>query len=119
MKLKEMKEIKESRKNMIGFLHMSDENEINSLLNKWGNITKKPFWNACDIVIEAYKNKNISNRIASKIFDIFADSNRYFRTESHRFECGKIYEYSKSQNAYIFLKMGTKKEFNKLNHYMD
>jgi len=115
MKLQDMKQIKESRKNITDFL--SDENEINNLLNK--NITKKSFYEVCDIVIDAYKNKHITNRIASKIFDMLAESNRYFRIESHRFEYGKIFEYSKHYNAYIFLRRGTEKEFNKLNHYID
>jgi len=38
--------------------------------------------------------------------------------ESHRYDYGKIYEYSHDHAAYIYLKRGTKREFYALNHYV-
>ena len=113
--------IRNSRRNSIGFLHSSDENAIDGLLGKWYSIVKfRPsFYELCDKVMDLYKSKCIDNKTASRIFEIARESNSRFRTESHRFENGTIYYYDLNADAYLFLKKGTIREFNKINTYID
>lgn len=118
MKLSEMNEIKISRENTIGFLHFSDIAALNKLFNGHYEVDKKSFYEVCDAAIELYKAKTLDNRSVSRIFNILRKENIYFKTESHRYEQGKIYEYDLEREAYVFSCHGTEKEFNKLNHYI-
>ncbi len=117
MKKEHMHSIKESRKNLIGFLHFTDQVKLIDLLGS--DYSKLSFHDFCDKVIELQQDKKINNKAASEAFEMLAEANTSFRTESHRFESGKIFEYNENAKGHVFLKIGTKKEFNSLNHYID
>lgn len=75
MKLVEMKKIKESRENIIGFLHHTEIAKINELLVDF-DADKKNFYDVCDEVLAQYQAKKISNKQASQIFDILMTANK-------------------------------------------
>lgn len=119
MKLTEMRESKECRKNLTGFLHFSDISKLNELFNNHYDVDKKSFFEICDKAIDLYQSKVLSNKTVSEIFEVLENKNRHFRIESHRIDnCGAIFEYDENQKAYLFLKRGTQREFNQLNHYL-
>ena len=111
MKIQTAIEIRNSRTNLMAFLHRSDISTIEDLL---GQELKRPVvWNdVCNQVIEAYNEKLIKNKAFSQIFDILMQENTSIRTEKYRFENKKLYEFSESQKAYVFLKNCSSKEYN-------
>lgn len=110
MLVQQMTEIKNSRENLIGFLHFSDISKINELLNE--NVDKLSFDQVCDLVIEKYQSKQIKNKFASEIFEILITENKALKTNKYRFDNGKLFVFSETNNAYLFDKRITKKEFN-------
>jgi len=119
MKLSEMKEAKICRNDLVGFLHHSDISKLNTLFDDVYKITSKDsFYDLCDQAINAYSNKQLSNKIVSEIFDVLTQQNKSYRIESHRYAAGSIFEYDADQRAYLFLKKGTRREFNSLNTYI-
>lgn len=75
MKLVEMKKIKESRENLVAFLHHSEIAKINELLVDF-DADKKSFYAVCDEVIAQYQAKKISNKKASALFTMLAECNK-------------------------------------------
>lgn len=114
MKLIEMKNIAETRENLIGFLHFSEIQAINENLNT--NVDKMDFDSICSIAIKQYQDKAITNRKASLVFDILANANKQFKTERYRYNSAthEIYEYSQANEAYIFIKKGNQSELKNL-----
>lgn len=121
MKTSEMIEIKNSRINVTAFLHFTEIKLLDEQLDQWYSVSesKPSFHRLCDEIISLYRDKKISNKKASKIFEVLISIMIPLRKESHRFDNGKIYEYSAEHRAYLFLKKGSYKEFTKLNHYID
>lgn len=76
--------IKESRENTIGFLHYSEQVEIQNIMSDGFTTNKKGYWALCDDVLSAYDEKWISNKKASKVFEILMSANDCVRLESHR-----------------------------------
>ncbi len=114
MKLIEMKNIAETRENLIGFLHFSEIQAINKNLNT--DVDKMDFDSICDIAIKQYQDKAITNRKASQVFEILANANKQFKTERYRYNSAthEIYEYSQVNEAYIFIKKGNQSELKNL-----
>ena len=108
MKNSEMREIKVSRKNIVGFLFVKDDVKIREMLNIDEVGT---FYNVCDKTIEAYENKRITNSAASEIFKLLRSSNDQIRTDKYRFDNNKLFTYSEEQRAYIFERNISSKEF--------
>jgi hypothetical protein len=118
MKISEMKEAVKNRENLTGFLHIYQIKLLNKLFDGYYNVSDKSYREIANKVVELYEAKKLSNKQASMIFTILMNENTNFKTESHRFKNGEIFEYSADNNCYIFLKKGSKKEFDKLNHYI-
>ncbi|MEF9957392.1 MAG: hypothetical protein RR767_09360 [Acinetobacter sp.] len=120
MKIQTAIEIRNSRKNLMAFLHRSDISTIEDLL---GQELKRPVvWDdVCNQVIEAYNKKLIKNKAFSQIFEILMQENSSLRTERYRLEGKRLYVFSESQKAYVFLKQCTSKEYNMnyANMYID
>jgi hypothetical protein len=115
----EMNDIRNTRQNLTGFLHFTDIAKLNELFNAHVTVNKQSFLEIADKALELYSAKLLSNKVVSEIFNILKEANKSFRTESHRHDCGSIFEYSPQHNAYIFSKKGTYREFKALNHYID
>lgn len=115
MKLIEMKNIAETRENLIGFLHHSEIATINQNLVNF-DADKKSFDEICNTALEQYQDKAITNRKASLVFEILASANKQFKTERYRHNSAthEIYEYSQTNEAYIFIKKGGQRELNAL-----
>ncbi len=111
MRLIDMKNIAETRENLIGFLHHSEIAAINQNLVNF-DADKKSFDDICNTALEQYKNKTINNRQASRVFEILASANKQFKTERYRYNSAthEIYEYSKAHDAYIFIQKGGQRE---------
>lgn len=109
-----MKNIAETRENLIGFLHFSEIQAINKNLNT--DVDKMDFDSICDIAIKQYQDKAITNRKASQVFEILANANKQFKTERYRYNSAthEIYEYSQVNEAYIFIKKGNQSELKNL-----
>ena len=121
MKIQHAIEIRNSRKNVMAFLHHSDISKIEDLLGQ-GIIVKPVVWlNLCNQVMDSYKEGKIKNRALSEIFQILMTENTAIRTETYRFENGNLFKYDESQKAYVFLKPCSRKDFNMLyaNTYID
>ena len=114
----EMNEIKMSRENRIGFLHHSDITKIDELSDNLISCAGMSHNELCDAVIELYDSKQIKNKAASAIFEIIKTENTSYRTESHRMMNGQIFEYNEHHGAYVFMKKGSRREFNIMNHYL-
>lgn len=114
-----MKEIKSCRENLVNFLPITTMEKLNDLLKYNYNVNKQSFDDICDNVLRLYNEKLITNTVASKVFDILAYTNVSIKINSHRFEHGKIYKYDSNSKTYVFTQMGTIKEFNALNHYLE
>ena len=71
MKLNQMKAIAETRENLIGFLHHSEITAINHCLVNF-DADKKSFYEICNTALKQYQDKAISNRNASRVFEILA-----------------------------------------------
>lgn len=79
MKLTEMKNIRDSRVNLIAFLHYTDIAILNALFNGF-NVNKQSFNTICNQAILLYKSKILSNKTASAIFDVLKRENTRFKT---------------------------------------
>lgn len=103
MKLSEMLEIQDNRQNSLGFLHFSEQIVLQNLLNV-EHIDKHCFVDCCNIVLSMYKDKVISNKIASKCFEILSQANINFKTERYRYDSAykTLYKYSKEHDSYLF-----------------
>ncbi|MCG6816981.1 hypothetical protein [Moraxella catarrhalis] len=113
MKKSEMIEISQNRQNLIAFLHVSEIKAINANLVDT-NVDKKTFDEICSIVLDQYENKQISNKQASEIFEILANSNHNFKTEQYRLNGNQIHKYSPAHGAYLFYCNGGQRQLNKL-----
>lgn len=73
-----------------------------------------------DLTTELY-NAREQKKISAKDFRVLAEiliaANNSIRTERFRFDSAyhKIFEFSKAQNAYVFLQKGTKRDYDELN----
>ena len=115
MKIQEMLAIKNSRHNIIAFLHRSSAEKIYHLSDRLLNPSKLSFYSLCDGVISLYETKQITNKQATSIFNILIVENTMFKTEKFRRDgYGNILQYSAEHNAYLFYCKGGNKEFNKL-----
>lgn len=119
MKIQDMESIIEHRQNAVGFLHISNITAINNIFGSLYDCNHKSFNEIAEKTLELYKLKALTNKQASKIIEIIARENRLIRTESHRYEHGKIFRFDESENCYRFSHIGTYREFVKLNHYID
>jgi len=116
MLLTEMKEISINREDLVGFLSHAEIATISQLLiHPCNGLSFKVI---CKLTTDAYSDKRVTNRAATKVFNILAEANTHYLKESHRYEHGSIYEYSEAHQAYIFLKKGSRRKFNVLNHYL-
>lgn len=110
-----MLSIKNSRYNLQAFLHMSDIAAIQKLSNNLLNPDKLCFYSVCDSVIDLYKDKQITNKQATNIFNILMMQNTMFKKEQFRQDgYNNILRYSVGYNAYLFYCNGGNKELNKL-----
>ena len=115
MKIQEMLAIKNSRSNVIAFLHCNSVEKIYHLSDRLLNPSKLSFYSLCDGVISLYETKQITNKQATSIFNILMKENTQFKTEQFRQDgYGNILQYSDEHNAYLFYCKGGNKEFNKL-----
>ncbi len=120
MKIKDMKEMIESRKNLVGFLHFSEILKIEGIVGNAFKAGNKSFKRLSNEIITMYKCKKISNKKVSEALDIIFKANTHFRIESHRHDAyGSILEYDIAQKAYLFMKKGSYREFLQLNSYID
>ena len=103
MKLAEMLEIRDNRVNLQCFLHYSEQNFIQNLLDVDFHV-EPSFIDICNIVLSMYTNKAISNKAASKCFEILAQANPRFKTERYRYDSSykTLYKYSKEHDIYLF-----------------
>lgn len=115
MKLIEMKNIAENRENTIGFLHHSEIAIINQNLVDF-DADKKSFDEICNTALKQYQDKEITNRKASLVFEILSNANKQFKNERYRYNSAthEIYEYSQTNEAYVFIKKGGQRELNAL-----
>lgn len=114
MKIIVMQQIRDSRKNLIGFLHHTDISKIKALTGC--NPSGKAFYTVCDEIFSLYNAGVASNKEVSEAFDILARSNTRFRTERFRNDgCGSIFKYSTEHNAYVFYCKGTARTLKNLN----
>lgn len=115
MKLHDMKEIKANRQNLLAFLHITEIKAINANLADDVDVNHMNFDSICDITLEQYQAKKISNKQASIIFEILADTNKRFKTEKFRTDgAGAIHKFSEEQNAYLFFCKGGERTLAKL-----
>ncbi|MDO3658374.1 hypothetical protein [Acinetobacter genomosp. 15BJ] len=111
MKIQEAIEIRNSRKNVMAFLHRSDISTIEKLLGQ--DLNRPVIWNdLCDQVLEAYRNNKIKNKQLSEIFELLMQSNSQLRTEKYRYSNNSLYKYDAEQRAYIHCKPCSRKDFN-------
>ena len=112
MKLAEMLEIRDNRVNLQGFLHYSEQNFIQNLLDIDFHVAPS-FIDICNIVLSMYTNKAISNKAASKCFEILAQANPRFKTECYRYNenTQELYKYSFNYDCYIFVDKCSKKVY--------
>ena len=98
-----MLEIRDNRVNLQGFLHYSEQNFIQNLLDVDFHV-EPSFIDICNIVLSMYTNKAISNKAASKCFEILAQANPRFKTERYRYDSSykTLYKYSKEHDIYLF-----------------
>lgn len=107
--------IKNNRENLQAFLHCSDIAKIYALSNNLLNPDKLSFYTVSDKVISLYKDKKITNKQATSIFNILSVENTSFKTEKFRQDgYGNILKYIAEHNAYLFYCKGGNKELNKL-----
>jgi len=106
MKISQMQNIRNCRKNVIGFLHHTDIAKINDLTGF--DASGKSFYEVCDGVLSLYAAKVASNKEASAAFEILAAENTNFRTENFRVNCGDILKYSEQHKAYVFFQKNGK-----------
>lgn len=119
MKLTQLKEMVKIRQNRIGFLHISDIQTLNELFNGFFDVDKKSFNDICNKAFELYADKAINNKTCTQIIELCCEENSSFRTESHRYEYGSIYEWDSERKIYVFLQNGTHQEFTRMNHFID
>jgi hypothetical protein len=113
MKTSTMTQIRNCRKNTIGFLHISDIAKIHELTGFDAN--GKSFYEVCDGVLSLYAAKVASNKEASAAFEIIAAENSNFRTEQFRDDgYGNILKYSVEHSGYLFHSKGGKKSLKEL-----
>lgn len=114
MEISQMQEIAQDRENLIGFLHISQIKEINSILNT--DVSEKSFIEICVITLFELNARLISNRQASIVFEILMEANQSFKIKRFRYDGGSkvIYEYSKAHGAYLFLQQGDSRDFHEL-----
>ena len=113
MKTSTMTQIRNCRKNTIGFLHISDIAKIHELTGFDAN--GKSFYEVCDGVLSLYAAKVASNKEASAAFEILATENTNFRTEQFRDDgYGNILKYSVEHSGYLFHSKGGKKSLKEL-----
>ena len=115
MKLTEMLEIRDNRVNLQGFLHYSEQNFIQNLLDIDFHVAPS-FIDICNLVLSMYTNKAISNKAASKCFEILAQANTSFKTKRYRYDSAykTLYKYSKEHNAYLFYSKCSVQKYNAL-----
>ena len=115
MKLSEMIEIRDNRENLQGFLHYSEQIALQNLLNI-EQMSKLSFVQCCNRVLFAYKEKKISNKTASKCFEILDNSNKEFKIELYRYDSAfkTLYKYSKQHGAYLYYSKCSTQEYNVL-----
>ena len=111
MKIQQMQAIKDTRENLIGFLHFTDINKINELISL--DVNKMRFYDICDNVMQLYKNKQINNKVARTVFEILMNENTRFKIKTYRHDnmYDKLFQYSHYHKAYLFEKRMTTKEF--------
>lgn len=114
MKKIEMLEIMSCRENVVAFLHHSEIKAINAKLADGVDVNHMNFDEICDITLNQYQDKKISNKQASAIFEILAKANKSFKIEKYRCIGNEIYQYSPDHQAYLFYQNGGKKELDKL-----
>lgn len=114
MKKSEMLEISQNRQNLVGFLHITEIKAINAKLADGVDVNHMNFDEICDITLNQYQDKKISNKQASAIFEILAKANKSFKIEKFRVLGNEIYQYSPENQAYLFYSVGGQKQFNKL-----
>lgn len=121
MKIQAMKDIRDSRKDVIGFLHISDLQKIEALAGF--NAGEMSHWTICDKVLAAYDAEQINNATASEIFEILRDNNTEIRTEMYRYDefTHDLYRFNASLNCYVWIDKISAREFNTRyqNEYFD
>lgn len=67
-------------------------------------------------ILSFYKDKIISNKVASQCFEILANANKEFKIERYRYDSAykTLYKYSKECNAYLFYSKCSAQEYNVL-----
>lgn len=115
MKISQMREIAQNRQNIIGFLRLTEIQEINANL-KDIDVSKMPFNEICLITFAQLGSKQIKKKNASAVFEVLMLANKSFKTElfRHNSNSNEIYQYQQEQGGYVFLKYGSQKEVEKL-----
>lgn len=116
MKIQILRDMINCRSNAIGFLHITDIKQIEEIAGI--ECKSKSFRCIAAEAFTMYDLKKISNKRLTKVVEILCENNSQFLTESHRYENGKIFKWCDVNKAYIFMKLGSKKEFNRLNSYI-
>lgn len=105
--MKQLLECVESRHNAVAFLHFSDIILLNEMLGV--DVNKKSF----NEVVALIKESAVNTKVKRKALALVLKENGLIRTERFRFENGKVFEYSEDQNAYLFIGIMSRIEFNK------
>ena len=116
MKIQDMKAIQENRENLLAFLHISEIQLINANLTDGVDVNHMTFDAICNVTLEQYQAKKISNKQASTVFDILSNANTQLKTERYRYNAAthEIYEYSLTHQGYIFYQKGGQRQLNAL-----
>jgi hypothetical protein len=71
-----MIEIKESRENLTGFLHISKITELSKIMGAPKRVVSNlTFYGLCDLIVELYDFKTLTNKKAEACFEILRVEN--------------------------------------------
>jgi len=59
-------QMKESRENLVGFLHITDINYLNSLFAGLYDVNHKSYYEICDKALELYKESTLQRKYFTK-----------------------------------------------------
>lgn len=124
MKLLTAKELVLVRENLIGFLHVTQLNELENLLH--ARVDKLSFNSIADIIFEKYATKQISNKKMSRCIEIITSanqllkeiiaellikdyklSNKDFKTIVFYTQCGRTI-YCSNEKGFLYSRQGTR-----------
>ena len=119
MKITDLKELANCRKDTTDFLPAEKLDAISRIFAGRMVPEGKTFRQITDMAFELYAAKEITNYQCTAVVATCCAENSNFRTKSHRYENGKIYEYDSRSGAYIFKQTGSRQRFTQLKHYLD